>query len=100
MTSLTAMGYVSIKSTSDKYCPDRITCRETSAVADLDWENLGFGLVQTDFMYIAKCGPDGNFSKGEMVPFGPIELSPSAGVLNYGQVSREFLQWIGNFKHW
>uniref|UniRef100_A0A0E0GFW5 Branched-chain-amino-acid aminotransferase n=1 Tax=Oryza nivara TaxID=4536 RepID=A0A0E0GFW5_ORYNI len=58
---------------------------ETSAVADLDWENLGFGLVQTDFMYIAKCGPDGNFSKGEMVPFGPIELSPSAGVLNYGQ---------------
>ncbi|KAF0932813.1 hypothetical protein E2562_012145 [Oryza meyeriana var. granulata] len=58
---------------------------ETSAVADLDWENLGFGLVQTDFMYIAKCGPDGNFSKGEVVPFGPIKLSPSAGVLNYGQ---------------
>uniref|UniRef100_A0A0D9VND0 Branched-chain-amino-acid aminotransferase n=1 Tax=Leersia perrieri TaxID=77586 RepID=A0A0D9VND0_9ORYZ len=58
---------------------------ETSAVADLDWENLGFGLVHTDFMYIAKCGPDGNFSKGEVVPFGPIEVSPSAGVLNYGQ---------------
>uniref|UniRef100_J3LJ22 Branched-chain-amino-acid aminotransferase n=2 Tax=Oryza brachyantha TaxID=4533 RepID=J3LJ22_ORYBR len=36
-------------------------------------------------MYIAECGLDGNFSKGEVVPFGPIELSPSAGVLNYGQ---------------
>ncbi|XP_047049471.1 branched-chain amino acid aminotransferase 2, chloroplastic-like isoform X3 [Lolium rigidum] len=36
-------------------------------------------------MYMAKCGPDGNFSKGEMLPFGPIALSPSAGVLNYGQ---------------
>ncbi|GJM91398.1 hypothetical protein PR202_ga07762 [Eleusine coracana subsp. coracana] len=52
---------------------------------DLDWENLGFGIVQTDYMYIAKCGPDGNFSEGEMVPFGPISLSPSSGVLNYGQ---------------
>ncbi|KAL6648958.1 hypothetical protein ACP70R_013182 [Stipagrostis hirtigluma subsp. patula] len=58
---------------------------ETSEVVDLDWENLGFGLVQTDFMYVAKCGPDGNFSKGEVIPFGPIALSPSAGVLNYGQ---------------
>uniref|UniRef100_A0ACD5TMJ7 Uncharacterized protein n=1 Tax=Avena sativa TaxID=4498 RepID=A0ACD5TMJ7_AVESA len=58
---------------------------QTSEFADLDWENLGFGLVQTDYMYIAKCGLDGNFDKGEMVPFGPIEMNPSSGVLNYGQ---------------
>ncbi|KAF8780282.1 hypothetical protein HU200_001959 [Digitaria exilis] len=58
---------------------------DTSEVVDLDWENLGFGLVETDFMYVAKCGPDGNFSKGEVRPFGPIAVSPSAGVLNYGQ---------------
>ncbi|KAM0848164.1 hypothetical protein ACQ4PT_054556 [Festuca glaucescens] len=58
---------------------------ETPEIVDLDWENLGFTLVNTDFMYMAKCGPDGNFSKGEMLPFGPIALSPSAGVLNYGQ---------------
>ncbi|ONL99704.1 Branched-chain-amino-acid aminotransferase [Zea mays] len=59
--------------------------RQTSETVDLDWENLGFGIVQTDYMYIAKCGTDGNFSEGEMVPFGPIALSPSSGVLNYGQ---------------
>ncbi|XP_044969772.1 branched-chain amino acid aminotransferase 2, chloroplastic-like [Hordeum vulgare subsp. vulgare] len=58
---------------------------ETPEMVDLDWEDLGFGLVNTDFMYLAKCGPDGNFSKGEILPFGPIALSPSAGVLNYGQ---------------
>ncbi|KAE8787167.1 Branched-chain-amino-acid aminotransferase 5, chloroplastic [Hordeum vulgare] len=58
---------------------------ETPEIVDLDWENLGFGLVNTDFLYMAKCGPDGNFSKGEILPFGPIALSPSAGVLNYGQ---------------
>lgn len=45
--------------------------RQTSETVDLDWENLGFGIVQTDYMYIAKCGTDGNFSEGEMVPFGP-----------------------------
>ncbi|KAL6641430.1 hypothetical protein ACP70R_019611 [Stipagrostis hirtigluma subsp. patula] len=58
---------------------------QTSELVDLDWENLGFGIVQTDYMYIAKCGPDGNFADGEMVPFGPIALNPSSGVLNYGQ---------------
>jgi branched-chain amino acid aminotransferase len=66
--------------------PFLLVSRQTSEFADLDWENLGFGLVQTDYMYIAKCGPDGNFDKGEMVPFGPIEMNPSSGVLNYGQV--------------
>nr|CAB3500213.1 unnamed protein product [Digitaria exilis] len=59
--------------------------RQTSEIVDLDWDNLGFGIVQTDYMYIAKCGTDGNFSEGEMVPFGPIALNPSSGVLNYGQ---------------
>uniref|UniRef100_A0A452YTI2 Branched-chain-amino-acid aminotransferase n=1 Tax=Aegilops tauschii subsp. strangulata TaxID=200361 RepID=A0A452YTI2_AEGTS len=52
---------------------------QTSEFADLDWENLGFGLVQTDYMYTAKCGPDGNFDKGGMVPFGPIEMNPASG---------------------
>jgi branched-chain amino acid aminotransferase len=61
--------------------------RQTPESVDLDWENLGFGLVPTDYMCIAKCGPDGNFCKGEMVPFGPISMNPSSGVLNYGQVS-------------
>uniref|UniRef100_K4AD27 Branched-chain-amino-acid aminotransferase n=1 Tax=Setaria italica TaxID=4555 RepID=K4AD27_SETIT len=58
---------------------------QTSEIVDLDWENLGFGIVQTDYMYVAKCGTDGNFAEGEMVPFGPISLNPSSGVLNYGQ---------------
>lgn len=74
----------------------------------MDWDNLGFGLIETDFMYVAKCGPDGIFSKGEVLPFGPIALSPSAGVLNYGQVSREsshpvsylYLYWIGTTITW
>lgn len=59
--------------------------REAVELADINWDNLGFGLVPTDYMYIAKCSQNGTFSKGEMLPFGPIELNPSSGVLNYGQ---------------
>lgn len=69
-------------------------------MVDLDWENLGFGLVDTDFMYVAKCGPDGNFSKGEILPFGPIAVSPSAGVLNYGQVSKEATHLVSYSVGW
>ncbi|XP_015885109.3 branched-chain amino acid aminotransferase 1, mitochondrial [Ziziphus jujuba] len=53
--------------------------------ADVDWDNLGFGLVPTDYMYIMKCAKEGNFEQGQLNRYGKVELSPSAGVLNYGQ---------------
>ncbi|CAH9078261.1 unnamed protein product [Cuscuta europaea] len=53
--------------------------------ADIDWDNLGFGPRPTDYMYVAKCDRDGSFEEGQLNPFGTIELTPSAGVLNYGQ---------------
>ncbi|XP_042512729.1 branched-chain-amino-acid aminotransferase 5, chloroplastic-like [Macadamia integrifolia] len=36
-------------------------------------------------MYVSKCPKGGKFSSGELQRFGNIELSPSSGVLNYGQ---------------
>lgn len=53
--------------------------------ADVDWDNLGFGLVPTDYMYTMKCFRDFNFTKGHLSRYGNIELSPSAGIINYGQ---------------
>lgn len=53
----------------------------------MEWDNLGFGLVQTDYMYVMKCEEEEHeFQPGQLSRFGKIELSPSAGVLNYGQV--------------
>ncbi|KAH6759898.1 branched-chain amino acid aminotransferase 5 / branched-chain amino acid transaminase 5 [Perilla frutescens var. frutescens] len=54
-------------------------------LADIDWDNLGFGFLPTDYMYMMKCSQGETFSKGELQRFGNIELSPSAGILNYGQ---------------
>ncbi|XP_017980885.1 PREDICTED: branched-chain-amino-acid aminotransferase 2, chloroplastic isoform X1 [Theobroma cacao] len=53
--------------------------------ADVDWENLGFSAVQTDFMYIMKCSKDENFVQRQLSRYRNIEFNPSAGVLNYGQ---------------
>ncbi|CAN1289614.1 Branched-chain-amino-acid aminotransferase 2, chloroplastic [Linum perenne] len=53
--------------------------------AERDWDNLGFGLVTTDYMYVMKCRNDGIFAHGELNRYGNIELSPCAGVLNYAQ---------------
>ncbi|XP_031397198.1 branched-chain amino acid aminotransferase 2, chloroplastic [Punica granatum] len=61
------------------------TYSDVTELADLDWDNLGFGFIPTDYMYTMKCDRGGKFANGELQRFGNIELSPSAGVLNYGQ---------------
>ncbi|KAI0493327.1 hypothetical protein KFK09_027604 [Dendrobium nobile] len=61
------------------------TIQEASELADINWDNLGFGLVPTDYMYIAKSPRDGVFTEGGLQRFGPIQMCPSAGILNYGQ---------------
>ncbi|GFZ10119.1 branched-chain amino acid transaminase 2 [Actinidia rufa] len=52
---------------------------------EIDWDNLGFGIKPTDYMYVTKCTEDGVFQQGQLNRYGNIELNPSAGVLNYGQ---------------
>lgn len=54
---------------------------------DGKWDGLGFGLMPTDYMYITKCSSrDRKFQEGQLNVFGHIQMSPSAAVLNYGQV--------------
>ncbi|XP_068654064.1 branched-chain-amino-acid aminotransferase 5, chloroplastic-like isoform X2 [Aristolochia californica] len=74
--AVSKVGAVTVASTSGV---------ETIELANINWDGLGFGLVPTDYMYITKCSRDENFTKGELQRFGSIELSPSSGVLNYGQ---------------
>lgn len=37
-------------------------------------------------MYVMKCSKGEGFSQGTLIRYGNIELSPAAGILNYGQV--------------
>ena len=52
---------------------------------NIKWEELGFDAIETRSMFKATCSIDGEWSGGSLVPYGNIELSPAAGVLNYGQ---------------
>ncbi|XP_074271899.1 branched-chain-amino-acid aminotransferase 2, chloroplastic-like [Silene latifolia] len=64
----------------------RLTCNGNGHMdPEIDWENVGFGMTPTDYMYVMKCSDDDEFDKGQFLPYGNIELSPAAGVLNYGQ---------------
>jgi len=51
----------------------------------LDWEKFGFNLTPTKTMFMAKAGLDGQWNQQEFLPFGDFQISPAAGVLNYGQ---------------
>lgn len=50
-----------------------------------DIDKLGFGVHFTDHMFVMKHTPEKGWHDGEVVPFGPICLSPAASVFHYGQ---------------
>ncbi|KAL3676462.1 hypothetical protein R1sor_026410 [Riccia sorocarpa] len=69
-----------------------VTTEKVSTLDGVDWDNFGFGLRPTDAMYVMKCQRGEEWEKGELKPFGNLELSPSAAVLNYGQALFEGLK--------
>ncbi|MEA1881940.1 MAG: branched-chain amino acid aminotransferase [Candidatus Marinimicrobia bacterium] len=52
---------------------------------NIDWENLGFKVYPTRSMWQCTCNTGAEWNGGGLVPFGNIEISPAAAVLNYGQ---------------
>jgi len=52
---------------------------------NIDWDSLGFDVMETRSMYKANCRIGEEWKLGGLIPYGTIELSPAAGVLNYGQ---------------
>ncbi|CAL9768274.1 unnamed protein product [Musa acuminata subsp. burmannicoides] len=82
---LTSWRRIASRSASSFHQPCVGTARSNEENADINWDDLGFGHVPTDYMYVMRCSRDDKFSSGVLNRYGNIELSPSAGVLNYGQ---------------
>ncbi|RMB56256.1 branched-chain amino acid aminotransferase [Dokdonia sinensis] len=62
----------------------KITQRPTSKINDVDFNNLVFGSTFTDHMF--QCDfVDGKWKEPEIVPYGPMQIEPSAKVFHYGQ---------------
>ena len=50
-----------------------------------DWNKLGFGSIFTDHMFLMNYTDGIGWHDGRIVPYGPLELDPSAMVLHYAQ---------------
>jgi len=51
----------------------------------MDWDSLGFKVIPTKKMYVAKTDKNGNWKKGEFLPYGSLTIHPASGIVNYGQ---------------
>lgn len=56
----------------------------------------GFGVHFTDHMALATWTKDGGWSDAKVVPYGPLQLMPSAAVLHYAQ---EIFEGMKAYRH-
>lgn len=62
----------------------KITKSSNSKINEVDFENIDFGKIFTDHMFVCHYN-NGQWQQPEIVPYGPIQLDPSARVFHYGQ---------------
>ena len=51
---------------------------------NIDWGNLGFGYVQTDYRYVSDF-KDGSWDEGRLTEDANVVINECAGVLQYAQ---------------
>lgn len=61
-----------------------ITKNEQSRLPEVDFDNLPFGKLFTDHMFICEY-KNGNWSQPSIKPYGDISLSPASSMIHYGQ---------------
>src|SRR5574341_1730710 len=66
--------------------------RTTSPKGKPEEKTLGFGRFFTDHMAVTEWTEGKGWSPPQVVPYAPIALEPSAGVLHYGQAMFEGLK--------
>ncbi len=57
---------------------------EKSKIDSVDFDNLPFGSVYSDHMFVCDY-KDGKWQNPSIVPYAPISLDPSAKIFHYGQ---------------
>ncbi len=58
---------------------------------NIDWGNLGFGYIQTDYRYVSNY-QDGAWDEGAVITDATVAISECAGVLQYAQTIFEGLK--------
>jgi len=55
-----------------------------SKLANIDWDNLGFSYIKTDFRYLSTW-KDGSWDEGKLVTDNKLTISEGSTALHYGQ---------------
>lgn len=58
---------------------------------DIDWKNLGFGYIQTDYRFVSNY-KDGKWDEGGLSTDATVTMNECAGVLQYAQTCFEGLK--------
>ncbi|MEY5001094.1 MAG: hypothetical protein RLZZ211_1130 [Bacteroidota bacterium] len=61
-----------------------VTHTTQSHLSAVDWENLPFGKIFADHMFVMEYA-NGEWQHGEILPFGPIDMHPAMSAIHYGQ---------------
>nr|WP_319219666.1 branched-chain amino acid aminotransferase [uncultured Trichococcus sp.] len=61
-----------------------MTQTEEQKALNIDWENLGFSYIKTDYRFISYW-KDGKWDDGEMTTDNKVHISEGSPVLHYGQ---------------
>lgn len=64
---------------------------ETDMKKEIDWGNIGFGYIQTDYRYVSNF-KDGAWDEGQLTKDATVSISECAGVLQYAQTCFEGLK--------
>ena len=62
----------------------KITVAQESKINTVDFDNLKFGEIFTDHMFVCDYA-DGKWKTPEILPYQPIQMDPSSSVFHYGQ---------------
>ena len=76
----------------------KITLSKKSKIGNVDFENLEFGKIFTDHIFVSKYSK-GQWSEGEIMPYGNFMISPSARVFHYGQAIFEGMKCFKSEKN-
>ena len=63
----------------------RVELTKTPKTKPADSSKLGFGNIFTDHMFLMNYDKGQGWHDARIVPYGPLELSPAAMCLHYGQ---------------
>jgi len=68
---------------------------QNSRINEVDFDNIPFGKVYSDHMFIADY-EDGQWSDLRIVPYGDLSMAPASSVIHYGQSVFEGLKAYKN----